>query len=122
MADESSSNAASIASPPSGGYASWKGTARYEVLGCLGSGGMGVVYEVFDRQRNERVALKTLHRFDASGLYRFKKEFRTLADVVHPNLVHLHELVASEHDEVLFTMELVEGADFLAYVRRDAER
>jgi serine/threonine protein kinase len=122
MTDDSSSNAASIASPPSGGYASWKGTARYEVLGCLGSGGMGVVYEVFDRQRHERVALKTLHRFDASGLYRFKKEFRTLADVVHPNLVHLHELVASEHDEVHFTMELVEGTDFLAYVRRDDER
>jgi serine/threonine protein kinase len=117
MADESSNNAASL-EPASHGFASWKGTARYEVLGCLGSGGMGVVYEVFDRQRHERVALKTLHRFDASGLYRFKKEFRTLADVVHPNLVHLHELVASEHDEVLFTMELVEGADFLTYVRR----
>lgn len=38
----------------------WKGTARYEVLGCLGQGGMGIVYEVFDRQRCERVALKTL--------------------------------------------------------------
>ena len=27
----------------------WKGTARYEVLGCLGQGGMGIVYQVFDR-------------------------------------------------------------------------
>jgi serine/threonine protein kinase/tetratricopeptide (TPR) repeat protein len=123
MADETSSNAASDgrapAAPASGGYASWKGTARFEIVGCLGSGGMGVVYEVFDKQRNERVALKTLHRFDASGLYRFKKEFRTLSDVVHPNLVQLHELVASENDEVLFTMELVEGGDFLSFVRRD---
>ena len=74
----------------------WKGTARYEVLGCLGRGGMGIVYEVFDRQRHERVALKTLLHFDPVGLYRFKQEFRTLADVLHPNLVHLHELVAGE--------------------------
>nr|UXE45507.1 serine/threonine-protein kinase PknD [uncultured bacterium] len=103
-------------SPDSGSW--WRGSTRYEVLGCLGRGGMGVVYEVFDRQRHERIALKTLLHFDADGLYRFKQEFRTLADIVHPNLVQLHELVAGERDEVLFTMELVEGTDFLGYVQK----
>src|SRR5580698_9446404 len=91
--------------------------SRYEAIRCLGYGGMGIVYEAFDRQRHERVAMKTLLHFDPSSLYRFKQEFRTLADVQHPNLVHLHELVAGERDEVFFTMELVLGTDFLGYVQ-----
>jgi eukaryotic-like serine/threonine-protein kinase len=102
----------------SASFAHWKGTARYEVLSCLGRGGMGVVYEAFDRQRHERVALKTLLSANAASLYQFKKEFRTLADVLHPNLVHLHELVALENDDVFFSMELVEGMDFLGHVMK----
>jgi serine/threonine protein kinase len=100
----------------------WKGTARYEVTRCLGEGGMGVVYEAFDRERRQKVALKTLLHFSPAALYRFKQEFRTLADVTHTNLVHLYELVATEAEGVFFTMELVDGTDFVTYTRRaDAE-
>jgi serine/threonine protein kinase len=100
--------------------AEWKGTARYEIVRRIGTGGMGAVYEAFDRDRKERVALKTLLRFSPASLYRFKQEFRTLADVHHPNLVHLYELVVSETAPVFFTMELVPGSDFLAHVLRVA--
>jgi serine/threonine protein kinase/tetratricopeptide (TPR) repeat protein len=84
---------------------------------------MGVVYEAFDRERGHAVALKTLLNFSPSALYRFKREFRTLADVHHQNLVRLYELVVAERDEVFFTMELINGTDFLTHVQKqDASR
>src|SRR4029077_12468670 len=87
----------------------WTGTARYEVVRCVGRGGMGNVYEARDRERGQRGALKTLLHFDPAALYLFKQEFRTLAGVHHPNLVRLHELVAAEGERVFFSMELVRG-------------
>jgi len=73
---------------------------------------MGAVYLAFDRERKTQVALKTLRRVDASGIYRFKREFRALADVSHRNLVVLHELFV-EGAEWFFTMEYVPGTGFL---------
>ncbi|HEX8113411.1 MAG TPA: serine/threonine-protein kinase, partial [Kofleriaceae bacterium] len=96
------------------------GAGRFEVRGTLGAGGAGVVYRAFDRQLQREVALKLLRQASGRDLYRFKKEFRSLADIVHPNLVALHELHAADGDWY-FTMELVEGVSFIDWVRPSAE-
>ena len=94
----------------------FRGTDRFTVRRQLGAGGMGVVYEVHDRVRNELVALKTLLRARAADIYRLKREFRSLADVAHPNLVSLYELIV-EGADCFFTMELVHGVNVVEYVR-----
>src|SRR4051794_22564907 len=92
------------------------GNERFEIKRRLGEGGMGVVYEAFDRVRGHAVALKMLRDPDAVALLRFKEEFRALADLSHENLVALHELFA-EDGRWFFALELVRGRPFYAAIR-----
>src|SRR5688572_24812110 len=91
---------------------------RLHILGALGRGGMGTVYRAYDSVRQGQVALKTMNRLDAVGIYALKNEFRTLQDVHHPNLVQLFELFR-EDDQWFFTMDLVVGCPFDKWVRPD---
>jgi serine/threonine protein kinase len=95
------------------------GTERFQIERRLGAGGMGVVYLAFDRERETRVALKTLRDRDGNALYLFKQEFRQLADLHHPNLVRLGELIC-DGGHWFFTMEFVDGVNFLAHTRTGA--
>jgi len=96
----------------------WDESDRFEFLEKLGEGAMGVIHRAFDRERGTSVAVKVLRRMDAAAVYRFKREFRSLCGLSHPNLVKLYELF-SWRDGWCFTMELVDGVDFDAYVTNE---
>ncbi|MEO7330202.1 MAG: serine/threonine-protein kinase, partial [Minicystis sp.] len=95
------------------------GTERFSIVRRLGAGGMGIVYLAYDREGERQVALKTLHTRNPGEIFRLKNEFRALAGLSHPNLAQLYELVA-DGDRCFFTMEYVEGTDFLSYAQGDA--
>lgn len=92
----------------------------YTLRRMIGRGGTGAVFEAVGRD-GETVALKVLRGFEPAALYRFKLEFRALADISHPNLSLLHHLVV-RGDQAFLTMELVDGVDFLSYVRQHPAR
>jgi tetratricopeptide (TPR) repeat protein len=94
--------------------------ARFDVRECLGSGGFGTVYAAFDRVLSSMVAVKVLARANPEAVLAFKREFRELQDVQHPNLVQLRELLYEDEQWVLI-MELVRGADLLEEVHRQPD-
>ncbi len=83
----------------------------YEILGPLGSGGMGEVYRARDPRLGRDVAIKVLPAAvsaDADRLARFEREARTVAALNHPNIVVLYSIEEAGPTRFL-TMELVEG-------------
>lgn len=82
---------------------------------------MGVVYDVWDLERQERLALKTLHKATPTDIREFKREFRTMASLSHPNLVALHELFCDD-GLWFFTMELVSGKPLVDSKRATRKR
>jgi len=99
----------------------FQGNTRFEVRRKLGEGGMGQVFDVLDRERGSRVALKVLSRMSPSNVEQFKNEFRGLSGVHHPSLVRMHELIA-DGAHWCFTMDLVDGVPFIDHVRGGLRR
>jgi hypothetical protein len=82
---------------------------------------MGTVYEAIDRETGGRVALKALTSKDVDVLAHFKREFRELQGIDHPNLVTLGELFC-EKGQWAFSMDMIDGHDFLSFVRGEEAR
>ncbi|MGI8727483.1 MAG: serine/threonine-protein kinase [Solirubrobacterales bacterium] len=90
---------------------------RYRLGRKLGTGGMASVYEAYDTSLDRTVALKRL-RTDAIDEHvdRFRREARIGANLNHPNLVIVYDIIIAG-DDVLIAMEHVEGrslADLVA--------
>jgi hypothetical protein len=94
------------------------GDARFRPLAFVGRGSLGSVYRALDEKSGSVVALKTILAAEPDWIDRLKREFRSVQGVVHRNLVQLYDLVVGE-DACFFTMEFVEGQDFVSHVRGD---
>ena len=85
--------------------------AHYEILGPLGSGGMGDVYRGRDLTLGREVAIKFLpakYTQDPARLARFEQEARAASSLNHPNIVTIHEIGQSDGAPYI-VMELVSG-------------
>ena len=94
---------------------------RYEILGLVGSGGMGTVYRARDSELDEVVALKLLRRevMDQPGMLdRFRQEVKLARRVTHRNVARTYDIGESEGEKFL-TMEFVEGEALSARLTRE---
>lgn len=88
---------------------------RYQVRGTLGTGAYGVVYRVHDGRWGQELALKTIQQSSPEVRQWLKAEYRVLRDIVHPNLVRLHDLHV-DGERCFFTMDIV--ADGVPFTQR----
>lgn len=95
----------------------------YRVLETLGSGGVGTVYRALDRRTGEPAALKLLTTgpaLDPRAARRLAREFETLYDLSHPNVVKVFDTGVFQGYPYL-AMELVEGLNLRQYLQLSAD-
>ena len=113
-------DASASAALPSTGVGRSRIGGRYEILGLLGSGGMGAVYKARDVELDEIVALKMLRPElldSAAVLERFRREVKLARRVTHANVARTYDI--GEHEgEKFLTMEFVDGEPLSALLAR----
>src|SRR6476659_9014260 len=94
--------------------------SHYRVLGKLGVGGMGVVYDAEDEKLSRRVALKFLPddlAGDPDAIRRFRREAQTIALLNHPQICTIYE-VDEHEDRTFIAMERLEGTNLKTHMAR----
>src|ERR1051326_1079142 len=90
----------------------------YEILGPLGSGGMGDVYVARDPILGRKVAIKVLPErlaSDRDSLSRFTQEARSASALNHPNIITIHE-ISTDLGTPYMVMEYVDGRDLRSLI------
>lgn len=98
---------------------------RYRIIGLLGEGGMGTVYEAEITNPQRRVALKVIRRDYVSPeiARRFARESETLARLQHPGIAQVFEAGTADGpngEQSFFAMELVRGVPLTEYANARA--
>jgi eukaryotic-like serine/threonine-protein kinase len=91
----------------------------YEILGELGRGGMGIVYEARNLKYDRLIALKMIlsgRGADVIELARFRLEAEAIASLEHPNIVLIHE-VGVHLGYPFFVLEYAEGGSLAEKIR-----
>jgi serine/threonine protein kinase/Flp pilus assembly protein TadD len=84
----------------------------YHIVGLLGEGGMGAVWEAVQDRPHRRVALKVMrreHQVDDLHARLFHREAETLARLKHPNIAAIYETGHTDDGRDYFAMELAPG-------------
>ncbi|MBX9695750.1 MAG: protein kinase, partial [Cyanobacteria bacterium] len=93
---------------------------RFEVLNCIGRGGMGLVYEVQDTNLQKRMALKVLNKeTDKTTLVRFQNEARLLSRLSHPNIASVFDFGVSNESRAYIALELISGITLQSLVLKN---
>ncbi|WP_428819119.1 protein kinase domain-containing protein [Microbulbifer sp. MCCC 1A16149] len=94
------------------------GSDRYRIQSTLGAGGMGIVYLAEDLKLHRQVAIKKLKDNAASqnARDRIQQEARLLAQLNHPNIVALHDVLEDQGD-IALVMEYIEGTTLRPWMR-----
>jgi len=85
---------------------------KYEILGEVGRGAMGVVYQASHVALGRRVAIKTLHAetsLEPERAARFEREARAASAIGHPNIVDVFDLGRTPDGLLFMAMELLRG-------------
>src|SRR6516225_524776 len=97
----------------------WPEVPGYEIVGELGRGGMGVVFQAKQVGLNRQVALKMILSgpfAEPELLARFKAEAEAVAQLQHPNIVQIYDI--GEHEGCpFFALEFVDGGPLDKHLR-----
>ena len=93
---------------------------RYQVLKELGRGGMGIVFQAYDKQLKEQVAIKILSPLlsnDSDALERLKREVSAARRITHSNVIRIHD-IAEANGLHYVSMEFFGGTNLKEYMKQ----
>ena len=105
---------------PTRGAAIPAAVGPYSIVGRLGEGGMGTVFEAEQQSPRRRVALKVMRGgpfVDEESVRMFQREVESLARLKHPNIGAIYDAGRTPTGEHFFAMELVRGRDLGEFLR-----